>query len=223
MHSNNIAINYFMAGTNVLGLIPLIYCEDLFHKFIIAVVIIVSTLMHLSETKHGLKGILHQHSNLFLNLDRGVAYVASLYCAYKWFNANFLFVIQEGNCIPRVIMVPKEKYLAVHQEEFDTMKKHCKRVNNRNILVNNITWNGNYGEQDITPYSKILTKMQVYADGDDDLVHKQDVDWYESSIFPRTQTFSIYDSFEQLMVKYAGKIVDHIVSIEADNGVERGF
>lgn len=72
-------INFLVALSNVFGLIPVFYMidKDIFISILMFTMTTASTLMHLSETKHGLKGIypFNIWSKQFLNLDRGLSYV----------------------------------------------------------------------------------------------------------------------------------------------------
>jgi hypothetical protein len=85
-----IIINLINTATNLFGLIPLLDPSLKFRqKCLILSAVIASILMHLSETKHGLKGIypFSIYSTFFLNLDRAAALMSGsvlLYCvSYK--------------------------------------------------------------------------------------------------------------------------------------------
>jgi len=67
-------VNAFMAATN-LAVIPALFGD---HVLLSAAVSTASFMMHLSETKHGLPGIIG-HSNIFLWADRAVAVGSIIY------------------------------------------------------------------------------------------------------------------------------------------------
>jgi hypothetical protein len=97
-------INLILAGTNLLGFIPFskaykrrpkMYQNDSRNKFLELTLIgssmIGSTLMHLTETKHGLPGLfLQQYSNHFLWLDRITAVSIGTYVCYRMYKKRKL-------------------------------------------------------------------------------------------------------------------------------------
>ena len=88
--------NYLVAFSNIFVLFFL----SKFEQWVIIIPpVICSFLMHISETKHGLKGIypFNLYSNLFLNLDRVIAYLSFFYVLYQ-----FLF---NGFEIPWIISI----------------------------------------------------------------------------------------------------------------------
>jgi hypothetical protein len=73
----SILINYLVSCSNIYGFLPLFYSyagtnKPSYGTLLIANAILASTLMHISETKHGLTGVpyLNMFSQLFLNYDR---------------------------------------------------------------------------------------------------------------------------------------------------------
>lgn len=57
------------------------------HKFILSIPAVISSLMHLSETKHHLSCVpfFDHYTNIFLNLDRIMSYVLGSYMTYRWY------------------------------------------------------------------------------------------------------------------------------------------
>lgn len=75
--------NLIVAASNVLGIPGLLSASGWHHRLVTLLVMVASTLMHLSETKHSLVGIrpLNRWSSLFLNLDRLMAVLALAFYA----------------------------------------------------------------------------------------------------------------------------------------------
>lgn len=75
-------INALVAASNVFGLLPIVagFERDQWHGLLMTAVVVASVLMHLSETKHGLPGLVWaRHSWLFLQIDRATALLAGGY------------------------------------------------------------------------------------------------------------------------------------------------
>ncbi len=84
-------INIWLAATNVSVVTTIVHSRDEFHTAMAISAAIASTLMHLSETKHGLPGIFpfNQYSMWFLNIDRCMALLASMFLIYyHWHNVT---------------------------------------------------------------------------------------------------------------------------------------
>jgi hypothetical protein len=85
----SININLWLACTNLLAIPAICYAKCTFQQFLALAVMIASSFMHLSETKHGLHGIspfFDQYSNLFLNIDRMVSIVGVFYMVNNLYN-----------------------------------------------------------------------------------------------------------------------------------------
>lgn len=91
------AVNLLVTLSNLAGLLPIYAAlkkEDLFGLIIMTVTVMASIMMHLSETKHSLPGLLFvSHSDLFLNIDRITAILASLYGVYLFFKNQKVSVL----------------------------------------------------------------------------------------------------------------------------------
>jgi len=91
-------INYLVAGSNVFGLIPIIYANHWLLRLWMSVIVLASILMHLSERKHNLPGIypFNRYSMKFLWFDRLMALSPLLIVIYD-FNLTWRFI--ENNYI----------------------------------------------------------------------------------------------------------------------------
>jgi hypothetical protein len=87
-------INLIVSSSNIYGILPIWYSSGYYRLWICSVVI-ASTLMHLSETKHGLPGIypFNIYSNEFLWYDRIMAYSVVLFGLW-----NYQLVIELVYC-----------------------------------------------------------------------------------------------------------------------------
>lgn len=76
----SVIINVFVACTNLIALLYLPYIKNVYTVYIMIIPMIVSILMHLSETKHNLPGVypFNLYSWWFLQLDRLVAIIIFL-------------------------------------------------------------------------------------------------------------------------------------------------
>lgn len=76
------AVNIVVASSNIFGA-PLLWTLDWYYG---AVAMTLSTLMHLTETKHSLNPlILMEYSHIFLNMDRLMTYIiAPIYINRLW-------------------------------------------------------------------------------------------------------------------------------------------
>jgi len=79
-----------VTASNIFGIIP---CISLFNTkryggtVLVASACLASVFMHLTETKHGLKGLfLKEYSNMFLNIDRVLAIMTGLYGLWLFYN-----------------------------------------------------------------------------------------------------------------------------------------
>jgi peptidoglycan/xylan/chitin deacetylase (PgdA/CDA1 family) len=83
---------YFLASMFMTGI------TNYVDFFTLTASVIASCLMHLSETKHGLKGMfgLGQHSFIYLNIDRVIAVVLAVITAYRIYQTNqdLLFAVR---------------------------------------------------------------------------------------------------------------------------------
>ena len=85
---------YVLTASNGLGLIPLWYYYrqhgfDL-TTFLVSCIVLSSSMMHMSETKHGIEpGVTWRRwSMVLLNVDRGVAYVSVAYFGWMTLRNN---------------------------------------------------------------------------------------------------------------------------------------
>lgn len=80
------AVNIYLAATNVLGWPALVKARGM-EKIIVGSIMMASTMMHISETKHTLIppiSCIQDISNMLLNIDRLVTYTAGPYFIYKF-------------------------------------------------------------------------------------------------------------------------------------------
>lgn len=80
------AVNVYLAATNVLGWPALVKARGM-EKIIVGSIMMASTMMHISETKHTLVpplSCLRDISNILLNIDRLVTYTTGPYFFYKF-------------------------------------------------------------------------------------------------------------------------------------------
>jgi hypothetical protein len=94
-------INALVAASNLVGLLPIVagWQRGPLDGLCMALVVLASAMMHLSETKHGLPGLLWpQHSLLFLNIDRATAILGSIY-------ALRLFLMRPMHAVPAIAAV----------------------------------------------------------------------------------------------------------------------
>lgn len=80
-----------VTSSNVFGVLPvysLIKTQRYYGALLTSSAVIASIFMHATETKHNLPGLLlKEYSNLFLNIDRVIAYATGLYGLYLfWTN-----------------------------------------------------------------------------------------------------------------------------------------
>lgn len=116
-------MNFILALSNIVGFADF-HELHLLQKIHVLIIISASTLMHLSETKHGLPGIypFNQYSQLFLDIDRVVAIASFIYflqifiCKYSEGSINngdillistgFLcLTISELNITPQILFI----------------------------------------------------------------------------------------------------------------------
>lgn len=91
-------INYIVTISNIFGFVPIYKVisteqDDYFYfkLFSLFSMIIASSLMHISETKHELPGALFvKHNNTLLWIDRILAYLFGLFVAHKLYTHNEL-------------------------------------------------------------------------------------------------------------------------------------
>jgi hypothetical protein len=90
--------NAIVAVSNVLGIPTLLTSPSKSHQLVTTLVMLASTLMHLSETKHNLIGFrpLNRWSAFFLNLDRVAAIFALLYLVFNVSFGDWLPVLSVG-------------------------------------------------------------------------------------------------------------------------------
>lgn len=77
-------INFFVTSSNMYGLVPIYYASNNIYRTWISGIVLSSSLMHISETKHGLPGVypFNKYSKQFLWLDRFMAYTPMMYVGY---------------------------------------------------------------------------------------------------------------------------------------------
>ena len=109
-------INLFVAMSNLYGFTLFRDIQNLPIKLFFNFVVICSILMHLSETKHGLQGIepFNIYSHFFLNLDRFVAIMATIYCIYR-----ICFVIQSIDVQINIIFGLVSLYISENHIKMD--------------------------------------------------------------------------------------------------------
>jgi hypothetical protein len=80
-------VHYILSLSNLLGIYPVYYSSHFSIRWITSLIMFASTMMHLSEIKHGLQPSIpffNQYSLWFLNLDRLVTVCSVLYFIPMW-------------------------------------------------------------------------------------------------------------------------------------------
>lgn len=84
------AVNWLIASSNLFGAVPLSHTirdKKFIESLLLGGLMAVSSLMHISETKHQLVPPLFQnYSSLFLNIDRGLSYIIPILYYKKIYN-----------------------------------------------------------------------------------------------------------------------------------------
>ncbi|AVK74501.1 hypothetical protein pqer_cds_79 [Pandoravirus quercus] len=83
--SNNLWVNYVVAGSNILALWPIWHAPTPWHMALAVAAMGASTLMHISERKHNLPGVapLNAWSKQIEWVDRGVAYASIVFVLWR--------------------------------------------------------------------------------------------------------------------------------------------
>lgn len=80
-------VNLIVTLSNIFGIYPIVAAIQTQSTWLIALMIgtvLASVMMHVTETKHGLPGIMWQkYSSIFLNIDRLTAILSTVYSVYK--------------------------------------------------------------------------------------------------------------------------------------------
>lgn len=121
-------INWIVAASNIFGFIAGFgifrgaYPRAYLHAFLVIIASVLSTLMHLSETKHSLPGIagFREYTNLFLNMDRLFSYGLGGYVAWyvitewKWKLMTFGMSGILACAIGEIVVVPVNTFAILH-------------------------------------------------------------------------------------------------------------
>mgnify|MGYP006898474687 CR=1 FL=1 len=79
-----------ITASNIFSIIPIreLYCQKRYYGMCLTTCAsIASVFMHMTETKHNLKGLcLAKYSKIFLNIDRFLAYLTGFYGLYLFYN-----------------------------------------------------------------------------------------------------------------------------------------
>ena len=145
---------------------------------------------------------------------------------------QILFVVQEANFCSRILIVPAEPFLKLHQSEIDILKQHStknvpfqldegKEVVVANLLVQNIIREkrtGRYEEHPWTSaFSVILNYIHEYGWGHHS--PKKEKDWTSEIIMPSSKSFNHVSSYQEMLLKKKYNIVDSFLVLESEEGV----
>lgn len=100
-----------------------------------------------------------------------------------------LFIFQEANFQSRSILVPKELFLKVREDDYNMLKKHSiKNVAIKgdtidNLLIQDYWRDGNCCHQRMQPFTRICGELAGYADRMEDRYYDlSDCEWVDNSI-----------------------------------------
>ncbi len=149
-----------------------------------------------------------------------------------------LFCAQEANFQTRSMLIPYDLIMQCPErvKDLEVLRQHAvKNVEFQHrdqkylvdqLLVQNITWIGNLGKRDETPFSRIINEFRSYADGMDSdcYIQMYDKEWYKDAICHiASKGFNHvvnYCDFKKRMKaeKYSTEIVEGFLVLESNNG-----
>jgi len=132
-----------------------------------------------------------------------------------------LFIIQESSFQSRSILVPATKFLNVRRDEYNLLKSwstkykgdNCPPLSpltpTPNLIIQKITFTGNYGTYDEHPHTSFCSIMRGYAYGLDDgcYYNMADQDWYDNSLISLCGGFDHYNNYLKCIKKYQHTII----------------
>ena len=147
-----------------------------------------------------------------------------------------LFVAQEGNFIPRSMLIPVDEFLTVPKREsdFEFLKKHVTSKTFEkgsqqcivdNLLQENYIEKEEHGKQEDTPINQIISDLKTYAEYGSEHGYSliEDKEWVDKIIPIDCESFSIIDHYIdcKAITKYKGKdieIMHSFLVLETING-----
>jgi hypothetical protein len=138
-----------------------------------------------------------------------------------------LFCSQDAGFQTRSMLIPYDLLMSCEErrKDIETMRKYSIKTDDiDNLLIQNITYEGDIGYYDKTPISEIIHEFKEYADGFDGIFKSYDEKWVKE-IIPRVASNGFnhtnnYCNFRHRKVYKRKKIniVDGFLVLETSNG-----